>query len=333
MTSPRILAAIATGALALAPSTSQAAEHIKIGMLFTAGSGPVYVAKEKGYFAKEGLDAELIPFDAGQPVAVATVSGDVDFGTAGVTSALYTLAAEGAIRIIAGSTQDRPGFPAAGLMVSNQAYAAGLKSFKDLGGHSTALTQVGSTYHYAFAIVAEKYGVDMKTVRTLPLQSLANDAAAVIGGQADTAMLTSNQIPTILQRDQAKLIGWVADEVPWQVAMMWTSTKTANDRHATVDHFLRAVRMGSHDMYDAFVGPDGKRKDGPTAPEMIAIVAKYVNLPLEKTKELIGYTDPDLRLDEKDIARQIAWYRAQGMIKGEVTLNQVIDKRYAKALP
>lgn len=310
-----------------------AAEHIKIGLLLTAGSGPVYVALEKGYFAAEGLDAELVPFDAGQPVAVATVSGDVDFGTAGVTSALYTLAAEGAIKIIAGSTQDRPGFTAAGLMVSNQAYAAGLKSFKDLGGHSTALTQIGSTYHYAFAIVAEKYHVDMKTIRALPLQSLANAAAAVIGGQADTAMLTSNQIPAILQRDQAKLLGWVADEVPWQVAMMWTATKTANERRATVDHFLSAVRRGSHDVYNAFVGPDGKRKDGPGAPEITAIIAKYVHLPVEKTKDLIGYTDPELRLDEKDVARQIAWYRAQGMIKGEVKIGQVLDKRYTKPLP
>ena len=150
----KFTAPIALAAAMLAASPGSAAEHIKIGMLFTAGSGPVYIAQQRSYFAKEGLEAELIPFDAGQPVAVATVSGDVDFGTAGVTSALYTLAAEGALRIIAGSTQDRPGFPAAGLMASNQAYAAGLTRFKNLGGHSTALTQIGSTYHYAFAIVA-----------------------------------------------------------------------------------------------------------------------------------------------------------------------------------
>lgn len=320
-------------AAGLVASPCLANEHIKIGMLLTAGSGPVYVAVTKGYFAAEGLDAELIPFDAGQPVAVATVSGDIDFGTAGVTSALYTLAAEGALKIIAGSTQDLPGFPAAGVVVSNQAYAAGLTSLAQLGGHSTALTQIGSTYHYAFAIVAEKYGVDMKTVRTLPLQSLANAAAAVIGGQADSALLTANQIAPILTRDQAKLLAWVGEEVPWQVAVMWTSTKTANERHDTVERFLRAVRHGAHDVYAAYLGPDGKRKDGPTEPEITAIIARYINLPVDKTRSLVGYTDPDLRINEKDIARQIAWYRSQGMLKSDVKLDQAIDPRYAKPLP
>lgn len=327
-------AAIGLGLLlGFAARPSIAAEHIKIGMLLTAGSGPLYVATAKGYFAAEGLDAELIPFDAGQPVAVATVSGDVDFGTAGVTSALYTLASEGALEIIAGSNQDRPGFPAAGVVVSNQAFAAGLTSLKALGGHSTALTQIGSTYHYAFAIIAEKYHVDLKTVRALPLQSLANDAAAVIGGQADSAVLTSNQIEPLLAHDQVKLLAWVGDEVPWQVAVMWTSTKTANERHDTVERFLRAVRHGAHDVYAAYVGADGKRKDGPSEPEITAIIAKYLNLPVDKTRTLVGYTDPDLRIDEKDVARQIAWYRSQGMIKGDVKIDQVIDKRYAHALP
>ena len=208
-----------------------------------------------------------------------------------------------------------------------------MTSLKDLAGHSTALTTIGSTYHYAMAIVVGKYGIDLKSVRTLPMQSLANDASAVIGGQADTAMLTSNQILPMLSRSQAKLLAWAGEEVPWQVAVMWTSTKTANERADTVTAFLRAVRRGSHDAYAAFVGPDGKRHDGPTAPEITAIIAKYINLPVEQTKSAIGYTDPDLRLDEKDIARQIAWYQAQGFIKGDFGVDKVIDKRYVVPLP
>lgn len=47
----------------------------------------------------------------------------------------------------------------------------------------------------------------------------------------------------------------------------------------------------------------------------------------------MGYVDTDERLDVRDITRQIAWFKAQGMIKGEVEIDQVIDKRYVIPLP
>lgn len=325
--------ALAAIMIATAASPAFAAEHIRIGLLLTPGSAPLYVAVDKGYLKAEGLDPELVPFDAGQPVAVATVSGDIDFGTAGVTSALYTLCAEGALKIVAGSNYDRPGFPAAGLVVSNQADAAGLKTLKDLSGHSSALTQVGSTYHYALAIVAAKDGVDIKSMRMLPLQSLANDASAVTGGQADTAMLTSNQVLPLLAHHDVKLLAWAGEVVPWQVGVMWTATKTANERPKLVDAFLRGLRKGAHEVVDAFRGPDDKRRDGAGAPEIISIIAKHVKLSPEQIEQAIGYMDPDLRLDEKDVSRQIAWYESEGMIKGKFGIDKVIDKRYVKPLP
>ncbi|HVA11663.1 MAG TPA: ABC transporter substrate-binding protein [Stellaceae bacterium] len=330
---PRWTFAIGLAAAVIGSRPASATEHIKVGVLLTAGSGPIFVAKEKKYFDAEGLDVEFVTFDAGQPVAVATVAGDIDFGTAGVTSALYTLAAEGQLRIIAGSTMDVPGFPAGGIVVSNQAYAAGLDSLEKLAGHSTALTQVGSTYHYAFAMVAAKNGVDIKTMRTMPLQSLANDAAAVVGGQADTTMLTSTIILPLVKSNRMKLLAWAGEQVRWQVALIWTSAKTANERPAMIKHFLSAVRRGAHEVAKAFVGPDGKKFNGPNADEIAAIVAKYVHLSPEQTKVAMGYTDPDLRIDEQDVARQIAWYRSQGMIKGDFGVDRVVDKRYAVPLP
>jgi NitT/TauT family transport system substrate-binding protein len=266
-------------------------------------------------------------------VAVATVSGAIDFGAAGVTSALYTLAAEGALRIIAGATYDRPGFYAADIVVSNRAYAAGLTSINGLAGHSVGLTTVGSTYHYALAIVAEKFGIDLKSVRTLPLQSMTNIASAVTGGQADTGILTMTAARPLIEKGNAKSLVLVGDEVPWQVGVDWISTKTANERQGTVERFLRAMKRATRDYDDAFVGKNGERRDGPTAPEILAIIAKYVHQPVEQIRLSVGYCDPELRIDAKDIARQIAWYRSQGMLKGEVTIDQVVDRRYLVALP
>jgi NitT/TauT family transport system substrate-binding protein len=103
----RIPAVILGIAFAHQAPSAAGAESIKVGLLPISGSAPVFIAEEKGYFTAEGLDVQIVNFDAAQPTAVATVSGDIDFGVAGLSSALYTLCGEGALRIIAGAT----GFP------------------------------------------------------------------------------------------------------------------------------------------------------------------------------------------------------------------------------
>ena len=47
----------------------------------------------------------------------------------------------------------------------------------------------------------------------------------------------------------------------------------------------------------------------------------------------IAYDDPEARLDVKDILHQIAWFEAQGMVKGRFDPMSVIDTRYAIPLP
>src|SRR5690348_1285105 len=124
------LLATALPLLAL-PAQRAAAEDIKIGYIKVTALAPVMVAQGKGYFAAEGLNAELVPFDAPVPVAQAVVSGAVDFGTTGPSGAFYNLAGSGTLRIIAGMAREAPSFQFLAILASNRAYNAGLTSVKD----------------------------------------------------------------------------------------------------------------------------------------------------------------------------------------------------------
>ena len=56
----RFIAGFVVLAAAILTSASAVAENIKIGIIKNVGSGPLFIALERGYFIAEGVPAELI---------------------------------------------------------------------------------------------------------------------------------------------------------------------------------------------------------------------------------------------------------------------------------
>src|SRR5207237_9190320 len=120
---------VASCLLAMAASGTARADDAlkaKIGVLRLSSSAPVFIAQDKGYFREAGLDIELKFFDAAQPIAVATTSGDVDFGITAFTAGRYNLAGKCTMKVIGGRSREREGYPWSCNFGSNTAYAAGL---------------------------------------------------------------------------------------------------------------------------------------------------------------------------------------------------------------
>jgi NitT/TauT family transport system substrate-binding protein len=292
------------------------------------------VAIDKGFFAAQGLDAEIVLFDSAQPIAVAVASGDCDFGAAGMTAAFFNFAGQGTLKIIGAGTWEHQGFQSIGILVSNQAYAAGLKGFKDMAGHTVGITQLGTPLQYYFLQIAAKYHVPEASLRFLPLQSNGVVASAIAGGQADLGIQTAAPIAAIVEKSDGKLLGWTADELPpRQGEAVFTATKTANDRPNIVKAYLAGVRAGDGYFHDALVGPDGKRLEGATLPDVVAITAKYLQQPESVIRKNLPYFDPQARVAPDDIDALIAWYVEQRMLKTPVKAKDVIDMRYAIAMP
>jgi NitT/TauT family transport system substrate-binding protein len=320
-------------AMVLLSSAAQAADHVRFGIFKAVGTSAVFIAQDKGYFAAEGLDVELVPFTAQEPLVLGVASGDLDFGATAFTGGFYNLAGQGVLRIVSAFIHEWPGFQANTLIASNKAWNAGLKTSKDLAGHTAGVSEIGNASQYAISLVAEKYGSDPAKIRFVPMGSNPNIISAIVGGQADMGVVPISFARPSLQKGDAKLIAYIGDEAPWQLGGVLASTKTANNRGDLVKRFLRAYQKGVADYYDAFTAPDGTRRDGPTADEVIAIATKYTGLSADQARIGIAYYDRQARLDVKDVLRQIAWYKAQGMVKGEFDPKSVIDMRYAVSLP
>jgi NitT/TauT family transport system substrate-binding protein len=321
------LLALVVSGIARADDTLKA----KIGVLRLSSSAPVFIAQDKGYFRESGLDVELKFFDAAQPIAVATTSGDVDFGITAFTAGLYNLAGKGTLRVIGGMSREKAGYPLIGYFASNNAYAAGLKAPKDLAGKRVAVTQVGSSFHYSLGLLADKYGFRLSEVKVLPLQSLSNAAAALKGETVDAALLPVSTARPLMESDGAKLLGWVGDETPWQLGAVFASPKTLAN-NALVTKLLSALVRADREYHDVILTSvkDGKAPINEKTKPLLDIIAKYTNLPVEQVVGNCAYIDPDGKLDVKNVANQISWLQEQGFVDKGFDANAIIAKEYVK---
>ena len=321
-------------ALSLGGGAARAGDLIRIGFVSTSlASVAIVVADAKGFFAEHGLDAKLIRFQSSQPIALAIGSGDADFGVTGLSEPFFVLGNQGKLKIIGGDTVERPGFHGLGFVASNQAYEAGLKSVRDLGGHSVGITQLGSPLEYSLSLVLDKYGIDMRSVRVIGLQSNSNVASSLTGNQIDAAIMSSANLYAVVNRGGAKPIGWLDEEAHGaDTSGTVVATKLANDKPDTVRRFLAAFREAAKAWDAAFIDAQGNRADQPEAPEMIALAAKGLGQPEEVVRRGVTYVDPEARIAVADLQRMLNWYETRGLQKGHVEATSLIDMRYAKLL-
>lgn len=315
-------------------ASASAGEPIRVGYVSTSlASIPLVVADAKGYFRDQGVDAKLVPFESAQPIVVAIASGDIDFGSAGLTDAFFVLANQGALKVIGGDTVEHAGFHGLGFIVSNQAYAAGLTSLDGFAGHSVGITQLGSPLQYSLALMLEKHHIPLSQVRVVGLQSNGNVASALTGGQIDASIMSSANLNAVLTRGGGRFLAWLDDEVHGaSVTGTVTSTKIANERPDTVKRFLAAFRKAAQTWNAGFVDARGNRADQASAAELIELMAKGLNQKPEVIVQGLNYVEPEARVNLGDIQRMLDWYEAQGMQKMHIDAKNIIDMRYAKLI-
>ena len=331
---PAAQAADTPAAQAADTTHARAAEKpdtIKVGILRLASSGGMFLAVDRGYFAPENIDVQLVFFDAAQPIAVAAASGDIDFGVTAFTTGLFNLAGRGALSVVAGQSRETKGFPLIAYLAATHAPAsAAIQTPRDLAGHSVAVTQLGSTFHYSLGLLARKYQFPLASVRIMPMQSLTNVAAAVKGGTVDGALLPVTTARPLIDAGDARLLGWVGDETPWQLGAVFVSHAT-DAKPALIARFLTAYRHGMHD-YAALLGQekDGVVPVNDTTRPALTTIAKYAQATIDQIRFGLPYADPDGKLDVADVANRIKWNQEMGFVAKGFDVDKVIDRRFVQ---
>ncbi len=319
-------------------ASASAQEHVSVGTLRLTSNGALYLAAAQGYFKAEGLDVEIAVYASAQPVVEALAGGTNDFGLTAFTAAAFNLAGKGAIKAVAAQARDKRGIEGNEVVASNAAYDKGLRKLENLVNTSVAISQIGSSLHYQLGQIARIKRFDLASITLKPMQSLDAMARAVAAGQVDAAILPAQYARELLAANQAKLIGWYSELDEQQLGALFASTKMIQTRHATVEKFVRAYRRGAADYALALLRHDryGKRISDGMSQKAAAMIARYVypgNSAAGAASAVeagVYFIDPQARLNAADIERQVAWYKAQGLIDQSVEARNVMDLSFRK---
>src|SRR5437762_4817993 len=114
---------------------SLAADRIRIGYSSISGAyTPIWVAHDAGYFAKEGLQDDIILIPSGTQLAQVTVAGEIDIGSLNGSSAIAA-ALQGADLKIIGNSGNK--------MVFSLYVRPEIKSVEALKGKKIGITRYG----------------------------------------------------------------------------------------------------------------------------------------------------------------------------------------------
>lgn len=310
--------------LAAVATADAQTQPIRVSSSRSTGSAALYIAHDRGYFRAEGLDAQLIYFDSAQAGQVATVAGDTEVGMGGMSGTFYNLAAKGALKIIAGGSREMPGFTFSSYVVSNRAWDAGLREPKHLQGKIVGLTTVGSIFSYTLQLLADKYGFAFAAMQTKPLQTFSNIASAIRGGSIDAGTMTAPSALPLIQRGEARVLAWMADETPFLSSGVFTSPKALETKRDMLTRFMRAWRRGAADFTAVFQQPGGF-EGKPEADALIAIIARHTKLEAAEIRMSLPYIDAQASIPMDEIRRQVEVFKRMGMIDAGAAAELAVD--------
>lgn len=302
-------------------------ETVTVGGIQLPTNAPLFIAMDMGLFAKQGIKVVPTWFTAASSVFSAVVSRDVDVGVTGTTAATYNLASKGGFKIIGGTTRDAPHFPLNAVLASTKAWDAGFTSVAKLGGRRFAMTTAGSTHHYDIGIMAKKYGVPMSSIQLIPLEAYGNIIAALQSNQVDAAILPPALAQRVVDAKTGHFLAWTGDEVPEQQGIICASPQTIARKHDTMVRFMRAYADGAalyNRMFNQVDAASNPVK-GPDYAPLIAIIARGANIKPAEAEAQVAYIIPDLRPDEADIKRQIAFWKEAGLVSKTADFKDLFD--------
>ena len=194
----------------------------------------LFVARDRGFFQKEGLEVDLILMRGGV-ANQALIAGNVEFTT--VPTAGLQAALQGAPLKVVLSTFHKPMF----WLYSRPE----IRSVKELHNKKVAVSSLGAAGDSALRELIKKNGMDEnRDVAILAIGTTATRLGALSTGVVDAAMMTFPHNITAAEAGFRELVSFIASDIIQLQGAIVTREALLNTESGVVEKFLRATIKG-----------------------------------------------------------------------------------------
>jgi NitT/TauT family transport system substrate-binding protein len=271
---------------------------------------PMIVARDVGYYAEEGLDAELIEMRANVGQA-ALIAGEVDYTVS--LGSNVKMALQGAPIKTVFLYMDAPVF----LLVAQPQY----RTVADLRGRTIGVGVIGAVIDQITRLTVKHYGLDpANDVQIIPVGDGAVQYQSLQLGQVDAVMM-SLPFPIAARREGFSVVVNVADVLKMPASGVGTLQSTIDTRRDEVRRMLRAqIRALEYIRAE------------PAASSRI--IGEFFAMDAETARESYGYVLPAFTrpgIPEREAMETLLDVeRAEGTVTGPITYERAVDPSIAE---
>jgi len=223
-----------------------------------ASMAPMWIAKEVGFFKKQGLDVKLVFIASGPTGTTSVLAGETDVGIIGGFAPIRAIVGGAKDLVIIGQSKNR--------MTGNIVGKKDIASVQDLKGRRLGIDRIGSNPDMFAQAALSRFQIDtMRDLQYVQLGNIGNGVPALKGGTID-ALIAGAPHDLFAQRLGFKVIlDITALKIPFAVTVLASARNTVERKQGDLAKFMRAYAEAVHYF---LTNPEGTAQ----------IVAKYTKV-------------------------------------------------------
>lgn len=305
------------GSLNFQQTPAPALTTVRVGYLPTTSFGPVYIAKDEGFFARQGIDVELVKVSDVSAALPLLLSGDLDVSGGQVTSGLInTVTKGGRVRVVADKGSIRDGNCVVyALMVRKDLFDSGaVTKVSDLRGRKVMGNSGEQSYGVGRALALGNLTTEDVTLVSMDFPSAM---VAFRNGALDAGMITEPYITQVVANNSAVILVPGGEINPGWPIPLWYGPSLIDEDPELGRRFMVAYLQGVR-QYN-----EGK------SPRNIAIMANYTRLSPQILNQSCWYPiNDDARVSWTPIGSFMDWLSDRKIITQKADENQLFDMSY-----